>query len=206
MISYAITTHNEGPEYIKPLIDKLIRLKLDEDEIVVVDDYSDDARTIEALNSYDGKIKLFHHRLDGNFAIHKNYLNSVCKGSHIFQLDGDENVHDTLIKVLPEILMMNPTVDLFTVTRINVVTNITQEDVNRWGWRVNDKQYINYPDRQTRIYKNKPTILWEGKVHERITGDELHADLPEDDNYSMIHIKTIERQRSQNELYDKLLS
>ena len=206
MISYGITTHDEASEYLVPLFDKLLRLKQPEDEIVVLDDFSTNEITVGVLDQYKDRVKLNYHKLNGDFGAHKNYLNSLCKGTHIVQLDGDESMHDVLLKVLPEILMMNEKVDLFTVPRINIVVNITQEDINRWGWRVNENQWINYPDRQTRIYKNKPTIQWQGKVHERIIGDELHADLPESVEYSLLHIKSIERQRSQNELYSKMLS
>lgn len=205
MISYAITVHNEEPEYLIPLFDKLLRLKQPEDEIVVVDDCSTNPDTIKVFVDYKDKVTISEHHLNGDFAAHKNYLNSVCKGSYIFSIDADELPHDLLIKVLPEVLMMNPAVDLFTVARINVVTNITPEDIAKWRWNVNEKGYVNFPDRQTRIYKNKPGIRWEGKVHERIVGDMLHADLPEDDSYCLAHIKSIDRQRAQNLFYETLV-
>ena len=43
-ISYAILTHNEG-EYIEKLLSFLVEHKRDEDEIVVVDDFSTDKNT-----------------------------------------------------------------------------------------------------------------------------------------------------------------
>ena len=43
-ISYAILTHNEG-EYIAKLLTLLSTYKRDIDEIVIVDDYSDDEKT-----------------------------------------------------------------------------------------------------------------------------------------------------------------
>ena len=34
------------------------------------------------------------------------------------------------------------------------------------GWNVNDKGWVNWPDYQWRIWKNKPKIKWKNKVHE----------------------------------------
>jgi glycosyltransferase involved in cell wall biosynthesis len=206
MISYGVTVHNESTEYLTPLLDKLLRLKQIDDEIIVLDDFSNEPDTISVLEKYKDIVKIYNHRLDGDFAAHKNYLNSLCKGTHIFQIDADETIHDILLKVLPEVLMMNAGVDMFTLPRINLVVNITPEDIAKWGWNLNDKQWINYPDRQTRIYKNNPTIFWQGKVHERIVGHMSHTDFPESVEYSLLHIKSIERQRSQNELYSKMIS
>ena len=204
-ISYGITTHNEGSQYIQPLLDKLLKFKQPEDEIVVLDDYSDDEDTIECLKKYNDVIRLHYHRLDGDFAAHKNALNLLCKGQHIVQLDADESIHEVMIRMLPELFLMNPTVDMFTIARINIVVGITPEDIARWQWRVDEKGWINYPDRQTRIYKNKPNIVWQGKVHERIVGYETHSEIPEGVvEYSLLHIKEIARQRDQNELYSKM--
>jgi glycosyltransferase involved in cell wall biosynthesis len=49
-ISYCITTHNEGGIYLEPLFQKLLRHIKEEDEIVVVDDYSDESTTLETLD------------------------------------------------------------------------------------------------------------------------------------------------------------
>ena len=100
---------------------------------------------------------------------------------------------------------MNPSVELFTLARINIVSGLTPDDIKRWGWTVDEKNRINFPDRQGRIYKNRSGIQWQGKVHERIIGYTGHSDLPDDDEvYSLLHVKNIERQRKQNELYARL--
>ena len=205
MISYAICTHNEQNSYISPLLDKLIKFKQPEDEIVLLDDFSDNIDTVDCLNKYRDQITIKYHALDNDFAAHKNFLNSLCKGEYIVQLDADESMHEVLIRMLPELFTMNPSVDLFTIARINIVPNITQEDILRWGWRMNDKMWLNFPDRQTRIYKNKPNIVWEGRVHERIVGFDTHSELPDSAvEYCLFHMKSLERQKVQNELYSKM--
>lgn len=201
-ISYAITVHNEDSRYLKTLFGVLLTHKTPDDEIVILDDNSTNPDTLEEL----AKMSNVHKKaFNKDFAEHKNYLNSLCKGNFIFQLDADELPHKDFIRVLPEVIMMNPSVELFTLARINVVPGLTQEDIARWGWRVDEKQRINFPDRQGRIYANKPEIKWEGKVHEKIVGFNGFSHLPEEDDvYCLLHIKDIERQRKQNEFYSTL--
>ena len=50
-VSYAILTHNEDKE-LKKLLDFLIKYKDKEDEIVILDDYSDNKKTLEILDFY----------------------------------------------------------------------------------------------------------------------------------------------------------
>jgi len=204
-ISYAICTHNEGKEYLTPLLNKLLTLKDPEDEIVVVDDYSDNPETLEVLEAYNSNIKLFKHALNKDFASHKNYLKDQCTGHYIFNIDADEMPHDNLLKCLKEILIDNDQVDLFSVPRINLVPGLTPTHVQKWGWRVDDRGRVNYPDYQNRIFKNIPGIVWKNKVHEVITGHTSHAALPDQtEDYCLIHIKDIKRQETQNSFYETI--
>ena len=99
-------------------------------------------------------------------------------------------------------IIHNNDVDMYAVPRINTVEGLTQEHINKWGWRVDENGWVNYPDPQTRIIKNKPEIKWENKVHERIVGYSTGAVLPP--GYDLVHPKTIIRQEKQNDFYDKL--
>jgi len=54
------------------------------------------------------------------------------------------------------------------------------------------------------IYKNKETIGWAGKVHERIGGFESYTAFPSDEMYCIKHPKTIQRQEKQNNYYETL--
>lgn len=63
---------------------------------------------------------------------------------------------------------------------------------------------INPYEYQRRIYINNGTIRWKNKVHEILEGQNNYASLPPDIRYSIHHHKTIDRQRKQNEFYDKL--
>ena len=202
-ISYAVTVCNEIEE-IKRLIPHLLEHKREEDEIVVMLDVSN--QTPDIINylqkqRYDGNITLQGEYFDGHFADWKNKLKELCTGDYIFQIDADELPTADLITDLHLILGDND-IDLFLVPRDNKVKGITEGHIKRWGWRVDNLGRINFPDYQTRIYKNTPGIKWVNKVHERIEGYKTYAALP--DEYFMHHIKTIERQEKQNNYYDTL--
>ena len=49
-ISYSILTHNED-ESLRKLLEFLVKHKDEEDEIVILDDYSDNPKTIEILTT-----------------------------------------------------------------------------------------------------------------------------------------------------------
>jgi glycosyltransferase involved in cell wall biosynthesis len=203
MISFGLTTHNEG-HYIQQLLDQLIpHCEKTGDEIVVVDDNSTDAFTSQILYEYsnEDKIRLYYHALDNDFAGHKNYVNSLCEGDYIFQIDADEKLHTNLLTYLHDIVYNNTNVDLFLIPRVNVVTGLTDDDIQRWGWILNDKGWVVWPDYQTRLYRNSDYIRWEGNVHERIVGYKTHAPLPAEEEWALYHIKDIKRQREQNDYY-----
>ena len=206
MISFAITTHNEG-DYIQTLLNQLIPFCNETgDEIVVVDDYSTDEFTCSLLNAYasSGDIKLVQHALNNNFAEHKNFLTEQCSGDYIFQIDADETLHANLLTYIHDLIEHNPQIDLFAIPRVNVVTGLTDEDIVKWGWQVNEYGWNCWPDFQMRLYRNHPDIRWEGKVHERIVGYETMAPLPDEEDWALYHIKDIDRQRLQNEFYSQL--
>jgi len=202
-ISYAITVCNELEE-LKRLVDRLVDLKREEDEIVILVDLpkaSDElVGYVQSLNE-DAIAVGEGGEFDGHFANWKNKLKDLCTGDYIFQIDADELPTSDLITDLHLILGGN-NVDLFLVPRDNKVKGITEEHIKKWGWKVDILGRINFPDYQTRIYKNSPDIKWVNKVHERIDGFKTYAALPHE--YFMHHIKTIERQEKQNNYYDTL--
>jgi len=205
LISFAITTHNEG-EYIRDLFDQLVpHCEQTGDEIIVVDDNSTDPFTLNLLYDYADRniIQLYSHELNHDFGAHKNFLNSKCNGKYIFQIDADEKFNPNLLTYIHDIIDNND-IDLYMIPRVNVVNGLTDEDIRRWGWRINDKGWVMFPDYQTRLYKNIPEIKWEGKVHERIVGYKTTAPLPEEEEWSLYHIKDIDRQRKQNDYYDTI--
>jgi hypothetical protein len=204
-ISFAITVCNEIEE-IKRLLPFLLEHKRIEDEIVILyDEKNGNPEILDLLLPYNIKPNVQTWRgfgFEGNFADWKNKLNDYCAGDYIYQIDADEMVSEYMIKNLSTILELNPKVDLIFVPRINTVSNITDEHIKKWGWNVNEKGWINFPDMQGRIYRQK--MGWYGKVHERIVGGEKFATLPLDEEYCIQHHKDIVRQEKQNNLYSSL--
>jgi hypothetical protein len=94
-------------------------------------------------------------------------------------------------------------VDLIFVPRINTVEGITEEHCRMYGYQINEKGWINYPDWQGRIFRNRPNIRWEKPVHEQLTGFQTYAHLPQEQKYSITHPKTIDRQVKQNKFYNE---
>jgi hypothetical protein len=205
-ISYAITVCNELEE-IKRLVPFLHKRKRTEDEICVLLDKPKASQSLLDILywwSSNDWIILKDSEFKGHFADWKNELTAMCSGDYVFQIDADEYPHEDLIADLPEILESNTTVELYIVPRVNTVEGITPDHIAKWGWNVNDKGWINYPDYQWRIYKNSPYIKWKNKVHEIIEGHKTMAQLPAHEDLSLYHPKTIERQEKQNNFYDTL--
>jgi len=205
-ISYLITVHNEG-EYLEGLLSSLILpTSLSGDEIVILDDYSTDPVTIDILTNAvtnHTHVSVHQHNLNGDFAAHKNAGNALCKGEFIFQLDADELPPGELIRHIHSIVT-DSKADMIAVPRINIVDGLTPNDINRWGWTVDHRNWVMFPDYQTRIYRNDPRIKWSGTVHERIVGYNTLSQLPATELWSIVHHKDITRQREQNQLYETM--
>jgi len=205
-ISYAITVCNEAVE-IQRLISFLLEVKRHEDEIVVLFDSKNGTNTVEEyLRSHSVNSEFAWHKkeFEGHFADWKNYLTSLCNGDWIFQIDADEMPNQILIEYLPEILLSNPENEVIRVPRVNTVNGLTEEYIRQWGWRVDDKGWVNWPDFQWRIYKNHPKIQWKNKVHEVLEGYKTWSNLHEDERFALYHPKDIERQVKQNNYYNTL--
>jgi len=136
-ISYAILTHNETTE-LKKLLDFLLKYKDDSDEIVILDDFSDNTETVELLDFYTPfhEMKFEKRHLLKDFASQKNYLKNMCSGDYIFNIDADETLNISLMRRLKSILRMNKGTDLFWVPRLNIVRGLTLEHVNKWHWTI----------------------------------------------------------------------
>ena len=201
-ISYAITVCNEFIE-VQKLITFLLSYKRSQDEIVVLYDQSNGNQEIANYLSKK-KVNLHKGNFKGHFADWKNKLTSHCNGDYIFQIDADEIPNQYLIQYLPTLIESNPDNEMYYVPRVNTVEGLTQEYIEKWRWNVNDKGWVNWPDYQMRIWKNKPEINWINKVHEVLKGFESYAPLPSEERLALYHPKQIERQVKQNDYYDTL--
>ena len=205
-ISYGITVHNEAEELLELL--HVLNKNIDkEDEIVVCVD-GDDEKVEAVLGeylSYGNNAIVYKRKLDGNFADHKNSVIERCSGDYISHIDADEYPNAILLQQLKEILSINE-VDLLWIPRVNTVDGMTDEDVRRWGWRLTENNWVNYPDYQSRVFRNHKDIRWTRPLHEHIVGVKTYAHLPPHEELSLYHPKTIEKQTQQNMFYNENFS
>ena len=207
-ISYAIPVCNEYKE-IEYLLNYLTNHKRKEDEIVIQCDQGNTSPDVyrvlqEFTENNKGSYKLIEFPLNNNFAAFKNNLKDNCSGDYIFQIDADEYPEEYLMNHIDWVINNNPDVDIFWVPRINKVDGLTQEHIDKWGWKVDPDGRVNFPDYQCRILKNTKEIKWKNKVHEVLTGYKNESYLPANDEYCIHHLKNIKRQEQQNEFYNKL--
>ena len=109
---------------IQRLIPFLLKNKRPEDNIVVLYDINNGHEGIEQFlraKSINGEFAWIPGEFDGHFANWKNKLTEMCSGDWIFQIDADEMPHETLIELLPEIILSNPENEVIRVPRVNTV-------------------------------------------------------------------------------------
>ena len=204
-ISYAITACNEHVE-LERLLSQLTEHIRPEDEIMLQLDSGATKEVEKVAVKYNVSTDYEYHRvwypLNNDFAAFKNHLKSICSRDYIFQIDADEFLSEELMEYMPGILEANPDVEMFSVPRVNTVEGLTEAHIKQWGWYVNQDGWVNYPDYQNRILKNKPEIYWVNKVHEKIIGAMVTCPLPE--GFDLYHFKTIEKQEKQNNYYNTI--
>jgi len=206
-VTYAITVCNEIVEitnllnFLHPRIGKEDEILIQYDSDSVSKEVKDYLNIISKLNK---QTRIIEFPLNKDFASFKNNLKNHAQGIFIFQIDADEMPSEYLVENIHDFLQSNKDVDLFFVPRINTVNGLTPEHIKKWGWQVNEKNWINFPDYQTRIYRRTSEIEWQGKAHERIVGYNTLSVIPAEQIYCLYHHKQIERQEKQNALYDTI--
>jgi glycosyltransferase involved in cell wall biosynthesis len=202
-ISYAIPVCNEYKE-IEYLLEYLTKHKREQDEIVVQCDQGNTTSEVYNVLKQHPDIKVIEFTLNKDFASFKNNLKDNCSGDYIFQIDADEYPEEYLMSTMDWLIKENPKTDIFWVPRINKVNGLTEEHIKRWGWNVDPKGRVNFPDYQCRILKNVKRIKWKNKVHEVLTGHKTESHLPSNSEFCIHHIKDIERQEKQNKFYNTI--
>ena len=210
-ISYGITVYNEHEELNK-LLEILVHKTDSEDEIIICVDGNDEkvqevnTSWVQQYGHDDMKtIIVYNRKLDGNFAEHKNSVIEKSTGDYIFHIDADEYPHEVLLQQLKQILEMND-VDLVWIPRVNTIDGMTEEHIKKWGWRVTENKWVNYPDYQARVFRRDSEIRWTRPLHEHIVGCKTYSHLPPHEELSLYHPKTIEKQEQQNLFYNQNFS
>lgn len=200
-ISYAITACNEHEELQRLLSIITINMR-DIDEVVVQLDTTATSKVKDVISLFEHEIKVIEYPLEKNFATFKNNIKKFCSKDYIFFIDADEYISKEFMEYLPVIIETNPEVDMYYIPRWNTVAGLTPEHIKKWNWAVDEYDRVNFPDLQSRICKNIPEIMWNGAVHERLTGFKTVSRFP--DPLCLYHPKDISRQEKQNMLYETI--
>lgn len=205
-LSYVIGVHNELTEMTE-LLDFLLPRIDAEDEILIQCDSDSVTDAVKQFVTIQEKlhesIRVIEFPLNKDFASFKNNMIKESKGDYVFNLDPDETPHEYLLYYIKEILESN-SVDVIYIPRWNEVKGLTTSDIQKWRWKVDYKNRVNFPDYQMRIFKNTDEIEWKNKVHETITGFNTFSNLPAEEQWCLYHIKDISRQRQQNDFYETI--
>ena len=208
-ISYLVTVHNETKS-LANLLERLVKHCQEGDQIVILDDFSDNEDTKKILSkySYTDNVYLYQHALDKNYGGHKNYGTELCKGDWVFQIDGDELPSETLLLNLKDIIAENPDIDVYVVPRVNCFVGLKEEHGKQWGWQLTQsptykRLRVNWPDYQGRIYKRDGKIKWDRRLHEKLEGYQKFSAIPPEEDLALYHDKTIETQIKTNIRYNE---
>ncbi len=180
-ISYAITVCNEINEITKLINFLHPRIQSDDEILIQYDEggvTEDVMGYLRIINDLHDNVNVIGFPLNKDFASYKNNLKNHAQGMFIFQIDADELPNEYLITNMHDLLEANKDIDLFFVPRVNTVEGLTDDHIQKWRWNVNEKGWVNWPDLQMRIYKNRPGLSWQNKVHEVIVGSETSDSLP----------------------------
>lgn len=208
-ISYGITVCDESEELVNLL--SYLYDKIDEDdEVIVLRDMGktnhDVTKTIVHFHEkFKYQMKSADANLNGDFATFKNHLLDLASGDYLFQIDADEIPNEFLIENIKPVLKVNSDVDCLYIPRVNIVNGLTPQHVQKWGWRVDEQERVNFPDPQMRLFRLNSGIKWKNKVHEVLDGYKTISALPYDtEDFCLYHIKSIEKQEKQNKFYETI--
>ena len=211
-ISYGVTVCDEAEE-LNSLLNFLLLHMDDNDEVIVLRDITKTNYDVHhILTKYTLAFKekgisygIMDTELNGDFATFKNKLISMASGDYLFQIDADELPNQSLIENIKLILNINTDIDCFYIPRVNKVIGLTPQHIQKWGWRVDDQDRVNFPDIQMRLFKLNQGIKWKNKVHEVLDGYKTITTLPYDtEDFCLNHIKSIQKQEKQNNFYENI--
>lgn len=173
-ITYSVTVTDELNQ-IKRLHHTLLNSRKPEDEIAAVHLYRDEAEMNDPLH-----IEIKDYLLD-NFDIYcnyknindiahlKNYICDLSSKDYIVLLDANEMVNIQTITLWNQVILNEPEYDIFWTPRINLDDTITEEEKKaKYGIKMNEQGWINWPDNQPRIIKTSAGLIWEQKEQSMI--------------------------------------
>lgn len=191
-ISFTICVCNESRD-LYSLVSFLKKVRDPNDDIdILVDSAHVTPQVQSVLEYFKDSINVYSRDFDGNFSEHRNYQISKCTGDYIFVLDPDEMPQEALVRGVRK-FFTDSKADILAVPRMNMCPGHTEEwALNRF--KLNELGWINWPDYQTRIFKNNIGLKFDNAIHEMITGSKNISGLPAEPRFSLWHIKSVDKQ------------
>ena len=206
-ITYAVCVCTEHRE-IEVLLSFLTEVKRKDDVInVLVDTEHVTDKVSLVLNAYSSRrdVEFIYRKFDNDFGKHRNYQLDKCKGDFTCILDADEVPKESFINKIPQ--FVESQADIIYVPRVNIITDMTEEQRKKWNFTLNEAGWINWPDMTGRIIRNGKGIKYskEGnQIHERLSGSDKIATVDPHPSIAIWHVKTADTQFKQDVLYREI--
>lgn len=202
--TYAVEVCNEDKE-LYSLLSFLVKVKESTDDINVLIDSGKVTQGVrDVLSHFDlPDVSTCEREHDGDFAAHRNYHIEQCKGDFIFMIDADEIPQEPLIQNM-RTPIMETGCDCIYIPRMNICPGATGEWLQKCNFKINEAGFINWPDYQGRIFRNKASIRWSKSLHEKVEGFEKAISLEANPLIGLWHIKSVEKQDKQDQFYKQL--
>jgi hypothetical protein len=166
---------------------------------------NDQSRSLLENSALDGW-NILTHPINDDFASHRNWMLDQLprQGEWIFSLDADETIDKRFIKAASETIEFSDTysqnkVDAYAVAFIHDFGG--RDGGLEVDWL--DPQFWLYPDWHLKLFKNTPSVMYNGLVHEILSGFSIIVPLS-DPKLTIFHRKTPEMQDISNKRWRRL--
>lgn len=160
-ISAVILTKNEESN-----IERAVKSVLFCDEIIIIDDYSED-KTLEIVKRINPKIRIYKRHLEADFASQRNFALEKAIGDWILFIDADEIVTDELRQeIIQKLETRNPSTSLRTSPKLETVCFYLKRRDYFWGRELQFGETMKI--RRIGLIRliRRDVGKWLGKVHE----------------------------------------
>ena len=146
--------------YLRKCLESIMEQKLDNMEIIIIDDGSTDASG-EICEEYKGKNVIVKHKKNGGLSSARNYGLEFAKGDYIWFIDSDDFIEKDCTNTIVEKLKENKP-DLMIIK--SRVINENNESKDELFYSIKEGLYSNYE--YMKILKNNPkSILFCAQYH-----------------------------------------
>ena len=123
------------------------------DEILVIDDFSQDGTSKIVKSLEKNKIKLVQRELNNDFATQRNFAFEKVTSEWVLFIDADESISQELAAEIIQITNSQTSQNGFFIKRVDIL----------WGKKITHGELLNF---KTLRLGKKDAGAWKGKVHE----------------------------------------